>query len=584
MKDLLKKRIHILFSLGEFLNPRKKDIVKIAIGKVLILILGLLGLFVNKFIIDDVILQKKIEWLAWICLGMISIYFLETLTMSAVKHSENKAYNKIAFLIKSKMWRFLVKQSNAFYEAYDIGDLKNRLDNDMLAVEKFLPEQVVYYLFEAITTAAIAVIIIFMNWKLAFFGLGVLPLVFMITSLMAKNVTNAVENYRSIWGEYEEWIVNDIKGWKEVKALNIQKKEQVKFVAYWKKLCIYNFKKWIFWFANTNFIIIKDTFIVNLSIYFVGALLIFNGEITVGGLLVFKGYYEKMMLSLNKVNDLDMKMSNDLPAIQRVVQIIEKTLEKEEGKTKLEDVQGELLLENVFYKYKGKKEYSLYNINLTIKKGQKLAIVGKSGCGKSTLIKLILGLYRPEQGKITIDGLALDRVAKEDIYECIGVVMQDNILFNMTIEENLRLAKPSATMEEIIEACEYSSMIEVINKLPDGFNTIVGESGTKLSGGQKQRLCIARVMLRKPKIIIFDEATSALDYQSEKVINEAIERISKERTVLVVAHRLSSIVSMNQVIVLDKGRIVGNGAHKELLDNNAYYQNLFGVDMELQQA
>lgn len=584
MRVLLKKRMDTLGSLMRFLKPRKKEIVQIFIGKILVVILGLLGLMFNKFIIDDVLLGKQIKLLIWICIGIIGVYLIETLIMVILKNLENKVYYKVTFLVKAKLWRYLVQQQTEFYDEHDVGDLKNRIDNDMQAIESFLPEQIIQYLFESITAIAIVGIIIFMNWKLAVFGLIMLPLVFFVTTIMGKGVTKAVENYRTIWGEYEGWIVSDVRGWKEVKALNIQKKEQIKFVEYWRVLCAYNFRKWIYWFANINFIIIKDTFIINLSIYFIGAILIFNGQITVGSLLVFKIYYEKMMASINKINELDMKFSNDLPAIKRVTEMLGKTFYREEDKIEYKDAKGDIHLENVSYKYKGKDEYSLFDINIDVKEGEKIAVVGRSGCGKSTLIKLLAGLYKSNKGTIKIDGIDMNHIKIEALHNCIGVVMQDNILFNMTIEENLKLAKPSATMNEMIEACENACILEIINKLPSGFNTIIGEGGSKLSGGQRQRLSIARVMLRKPKIIIFDEATSALDYQSEKVINEAIDKLSGDSTVIVIAHRLSSLLSMERVIVLEGGRVVGDGTHKSLLEDNVPYQKLFGSQYELKQT
>ncbi len=580
MIDLFKKRISILRSLKDLLKPRRKNLIIISIGKILILLLGLLMPIFNKLIIDDVLLAKKSGILIWICIGIIVVYVLETLVMILTKSSENKAYQKTLFSIKSKLWHILLRQNNEFYEEYGVGDLKNRLDNDMLAFEKFLPEQVFLYFFELITALAIASIIIFMNFKLAFLGLIILPLTFFITAQMGKSVTKSVEKYRTVWGEYENWLVNDIRGYKEVKALNIQKKEQSKFIWHWKKLCNYNFRKWMVWFANLNFIILRDTFIVNLSLYFIGAILIFNGEITVGSLLVFKVYYEKMMLSINKLSELDMNLSNDLPAIMRVYEMIEKE-EVKESKSEYQINNVTIQFQNVSFKYNSQKKYALQDIQLTVKQGQKLAIVGGSGSGKSTLLKLIVGFYKPSKGEITIDGYPLKAIKRKELYDYIGIVMQENILFNMSIIDNLRLAKPSATMEEIINACECAGMMDVIERLPKGFNTVIGEGGSKLSGGQKQRLCIARVIIRNPKIIIFDEATSALDYQSEKIINETIEKISKEKTVIVIAHRLSSILSMERVVVLENGLIVGDGTHKELINTNKVYKSLFESQYKL---
>ncbi len=218
---------------------------------------------------------------------------------------------------------------------------------------------------------------------------------------------------------------------------------------------------------------------------------------------------------------------------------------------------------------------TLSNINLEIKRGERIAIIGKSGCGKSTLVKLLSCLYSPSEGRLCIDGQELKLVKEEDIHNCIGVVMQESTIFNMSIWENLKLAKPEADREEIEQACEYAGFKEVVAQLEHGYDTIVGEKGSILSGGQRQRLNIARIMLKNPKIIIFDEATSALDYQSEKIINETIERISKGRTVIVIAHRLSSIIKLDRGIVLKDGRIVGDASLDVLWKENEEYKDIF---------
>jgi ABC-type multidrug transport system fused ATPase/permease subunit len=245
---------------------------------------------------------------------------------------------------------------------------------------------------------------------------------------------------------------------------------------------------------------------------------------------------------------------------------------------------GVISLRNVSFAYPQKEDKALEEVNLQIRKGERLAIVRRSGCGKSTLVKMILGLYKLASGRVLLDGSDIMPQAENGLHCRIGAVMQDSMVFNLTIRENLLLAKPRASDEELTKACREAALDEFIAGLPDGLDTLIGEKGIKLSGGQRQRLAIARIMLVKPQIIIFDEATSALDHQTEKAIHRAIDELSKDRTVVIAAHRLSSIIKADRVVIMDQGRIVGEGCHANLKGNHEIYDALFSRQYQLLDA
>ncbi|WFR55645.1 ABC transporter ATP-binding protein [Anaerocolumna sp. AGMB13025] len=575
-----KKLIEIISSIKDLLSARKKDFVFLGIGKTLIILFSLAEPVFKKYLIDDVILNRKLEVLWFICIGMVIVYLLDTLTQIAIKKKENSFYYKITYQVIAKLWNYITRQKTEYYEENDIGELKNRVDNDVIVFEDFIKQQIVGRLVEMGTIAVIVIILTFMNWILTLFGILILPLVFKITVIMGNKVGAATEEYRQAWSGYEKWLVNDLRGWKEVRALNIQKNDQIYFVKHWKTLCKSNFTKWMYWFGNECFIAFKDTFLVNLSIYFVGAIFIFKGFMTVGELLVFKVYYEQLMVSINRLNNYNMIFSRDYPLLKRVVDMLHCAHIKKEKKEPLLCSDYNISFQNMSFRYKNQENNALSNINLEIKGGERLAVIGKSGCGKSTLVKLLSCLYYPSEGRLCIDGQETELVNEKEIHDLIGVVMQDNTIFNLSILDNLKLAKPEADMEEIEQACEYAGFKEVVDQMEQGFNMVVGEKGSILSGGQRQRLNIARIMLKNPKIIIFDEATSALDYQSEQIINETIERISKGRTIIVIAHRLSSILKLDRGIVLKDGRIVGDDTLEALWGNNEEYRDIFQSQYE----
>lgn len=570
---LFKKRLEISGVLYTFLKVSKGSLIVVIIGKAILIGLGLLMPVFNKMLIDEVLLKQQMFYLKWIVIGCIATYCVETLIMYMMRTAENKLYYKTSFLIKDKLWRSQLYTPIDALEKEIVGEQKNRLDNDMLSVENFLVQQMISSFVEAITVLSVIVLLLKMNVALCLFGLVVIPLSFKMTTYFGTKVAKSVENYRVAWGSYEDWISEYLTSWKEVKALHLEKQGGSKFIRYWKVLSRANFEKWMNWFANANFVIVKDTFIVNLSIYFVGAILIFYGKLTVGSLLVFKIYYEKMIASLNKINELDMNLYTYLPGIGRVLEKLKPT--NDLRAKRLETFKGNLKIKNIDYMYEGNQYLSIKNISLTIKQGEHIAIVGPSGCGKSTFIKLLLGIYTPTAGSICVDETPLEQVDLKSYYRHIGIVSQDFRLFNMSIEENLKLVAPKANTIAIEEACKMAHIWEEIKALPEGIQTQIGEGGEKLSVGQRQRLCLARAFLKKPSLLILDEATSALDSESEKAINEVLKQLNKEITVLVIAHRATVVETMSRVIILEQGEVVGDDAPEVLGESHMTYRRIF---------
>lgn len=570
---LFKKRIEISKALYTFIKISKKSLLLVVIGKIALIGMSLLVPVFNKILIDEVLLKQQMFFLKWLVVGYVLVYFIETAIMYIMRRHENKLYYKTSLFIKDRLWRIQLYTPISSLEKQEVGEQKNRLDNDVLCVENFLSEQMINSFVEALTTLCVILLLLKMNSLLCLFGIVVIPISFKMTNYFGTKVAHAVEGYRGAWGSYEGWLSEYLTRWKEVKALNLGPQGSIKFIRHWKVLCKANFNKWLNWFANSNFVIVKDTFLVNLSIYFVGALLIFNGQLTVGSLLVFKVYYEKMIESLNKISALDINLYTQLPGIERVLEMMN-VLPVKTGE-KLKDIQGSIQIKDVSYSYEGSNYVAIKNVSLNIVQGEHLAIVGPSGCGKSTLVKLLLGIYQPDTGMIWINKQPLERLNLRSYYSYVGTVNQDFTLFNMSIVDNLRLAAPQAEEQEMRAACEAAHIWEEIANLPEGIHTKIGEGGEKLSVGQRQRLCLARIILKQPSLIILDEATSALDGESERFINEVLMHLDPKITVIVIAHRLASVEAMRRVVVLEDGKIVGDGTPDELSKYHLTYQRIF---------
>lgn len=295
-------------------------------------------------------------------------------------------------------------------------------------------------------------------------------------------------------------------------------------------------------------------------------------EVSVGVLIMFSEYFAMLFTALDGLNSKRVALRTNAPYYERIFETFSFP-EEDPNKTKVCDLENGITIKDLSFSYTEEKSV-LKHLDLQINKGDYLAIVGKTGCGKTTLIKLLMGLYEANEGEILYDSVNIGQISKHSLYNIIGMVMQDNFLFNMTIRENLLLANENATDEEMTDACKKANIYDFIIGLPNGFETVIGERGVKLSGGQKQRISIAAALLRKPKIIIFDEATSSLDKPSEDVINDAINEIAKDMTVIVITHKPATALRAKKVVVMENGSITAVGTHEQLLNKNNYYTNL----------
>ncbi|AJQ26607.1 ABC transporter ATP-binding protein [Pelosinus fermentans] len=575
MKKLLTENIRIFQEIKPFIKNYERQLIILSINKLLQLPIGIAMLFLFKELIDEVMNRKQLDILRWICIGYILLFFLQTLFLSYQKIVGTKMYNKLIFDIRLKIWNSCIRMPQDSWKSFDKGDLKNRIDSDVNSFSIFLEQQIFENAFAWISIFTYGFILLIICWKLALFSFGIIPMFFLLGNWIAARQKEASEDYRNIWGEYEGWMFNCFQAWKEVKNLSIEKVQTKKFVRYWRKLIKLFYRQCMYMYASMSFDNFKDIFINKISIYFLGGILIYTNELTIGQLLIFTKFYEQMFNNCSTVSNLYIQLGTNLPAMERVLEIMKYNTRYQGIKLDQNNFSSSIEFRNVGFTYSEGQPEILKNINLKIEANERIAIIGKSGSGKSTILKLLLGLHKPQQGEILINGYPIEEINYSSLHRIIGVVMQDNMVFNLTIKDNLLLANPYATDAEIKDACKTAYIDKFITALPNGYLTLIGENGVKLSGGQKQRLGIARALLTNPNVIVFDEATSALDHISEQEITMAIDNIAKKKIIIVIAHRLSSILSADQVIVIDNGTIAGYGHHSELLGKNSAYDVLF---------
>jgi ATP-binding cassette subfamily B protein/subfamily B ATP-binding cassette protein MsbA len=572
MLKVRNERIKLFKRLYPFLKQQKLLYFALGCFKVFFLLFSLAPPLLYMILINDVMVDKKLYMLIWVVAGYVGIYLLQTLATVLNKITYNTLFIKFNLRLKAKILFKYIKMETSDYNGYDVGDLKNRMEGDIGVFEKFLNSHCLDYLYALISALTIAVILLFMNRILALFGFLMAPLSFQFAKVMGKKAGKISNEYRENYGKYESFLHSSLQNWKEVKVNSLERHESQILTRHWDKLSKLFVKNQIFWYINRSFVAFKDFFITKMNLYFIGGLLIINGHMEVAALLIFMNYYEQFFANILSITDLILGLKMDKPSIDRVLKIVDYP---ESNKLEVTQLTDEIKIEDVSFSYPNTDAFVLRNISLTVFPHQHIAIVGKSGCGKTTLSRLMVGLYPPDSGKIYLGGYDIQTIGYDSIGHKIGVVMQESIFFNLTVRENLQLAKKRATKDELDTACKKANIFDFIQELPEKYESVIGEKGIKLSGGQKQRLAIARTILFDPDIIIFDEATSLLDHESEKMILSSIKFLSKNKTVITIAHRLSSVLNSDCVVVMDAGEVIEIGRHEDLKDKNKIYDLLF---------
>lgn len=502
------------------------------------------------------------------CVELVAVYY-----MASIGHIMGA---KIETDMRFDMYKHLQTLSDNFYNETKVGQIMSRMTNDLFDITEFshhCPEE---YFIGFIKICISFVILLNINVPLTLAVYVMIPVMFISTSKFKNSMRRAQKKQRVHVGDLNSSIEDSILGIKVVKSFANEDIELEKFER-----------------DNNKFLSIKELFYksmagfntVNRSIdglmYFIiivfGGYQMMNGRLEPGDMLAYIMYVTTLLATVKRIVEFTEQFQKGMTGIERFNEImsIEAEIVDSPHAIDLTDVRGDIEFKNVSFRYNKKLDYVLENFNLDIKAGKNIALVGPSGGGKTTVCALIPRFYDVSKGGIFVDGKNIKDFSLYSLRNNIGIVQQDVYLFSGTIMENIRYGKPDATEEEIIEAAKLASAYDFIMELEEGFDTYVGERGVKLSGGQKQRISIARVFLKNPPILILDEATSALDNNSEAVIQESLEVLSKGRTTITIAHRLTTIQNADMIVVMTADGIVEKGSHEELMENKAYYYNLY---------
>lgn len=536
---------------------------------------GLVTPLFTQVIIDKVLVHKGVTTLDILAVGLLVINSFEGILGVLRSYLFSHTTNRVDVILGAKLFRHLLGLPLQYFEIRRVGDTVARV-RELENIRQFLTGSTLTVVLDLFFAVVFVITMFFYSVTLSLITLASLPL-FVGLSLVVTPIFRQRLNHRFACGsEVQSYLVESITGIHTVKSLAIEPQLNHKWEGILSNYVKASFKTTILgnMAGNTAQYIQK---LATLAILWFGAHLVMDGTLTVGQLIAFQ------MLS-GRVTDPVLRLANVWQDFQQVRLSIERlgdilNCPREPvfnpSRTQLPQIKGLVSIENLAFRYRHDGPLVLDGISLNIPHGTTVGIVGRSGSGKSTLTKLIQRLYMPERGRILVDGIDLAQVEPAWLRRQIGVVLQENFLFNGSVRDNIAAVDPAAPMERIVQVAQLAGAHDFILELPEGYDTNVGERGTALSGGQRQRIAIARALLVNPRILIFDEATSALDYQSERIIQDNLKQICAGRTVFIIAHRLSTVRDADILVVVEKGHIIEQGSHQQLLKQKGAYYNLY---------
>ena len=486
--------------------------------------------------------------------------------------------NKILYDIRKQLYNHLQALSVRFYANNQVGQVISRVINDVEQTKDFILTGLMNIWLDCITIIIALSIMFFLDVKLTFAAIFIFPFYILTVYFFFGRLRKLTRVRSQALAEVQGFLHERVQGMSVIKSFDIEDNEAKNFDNHNKNFLQRAFQhtRWnAYSFAAINTV----TDLGPIIVIGVGSYLAITGSITVGTLAAFVGYLEQLFGPLRRLVSSFTTLTQSFASMDRVFQLMDEDYDIKNGigAQPIKISKGQIDLKHVSFKYNENEKEVLHDINLTINKGETVAFVGMSGGGKSTLINLIPRFYDVTQGEILIDHHNVKDFLTGSLRNQIGLVQQDNILFSDTVKENILLGRPDATDDEVVEAAKMANAHDFISNLPNGYDTEVGERGVKLSGGQKQRLSIARIFLNNPPVLILDEATSALDLESEAIIQEALDVLSKDRTTLIVAHRLSTITHADRIVVMENGRIVETGTHQQLINKRGAYEHLYSI-------
>ena len=570
----LSRRFDVTWFLGA-IHKYRHMLGEVMVASFFLQIFALVSPLFFQVVIDKVLVHRSLSTLDVLVIGLVAISIFETVLGVLRTYLFSRTTNRIDVELGARLFRHLLALPIAYFQARRVGDSVARV-RELENIRNFLTSSALTLVIDLLFTFVFLAVMFFYSPLLTWIVLGAFPLYIAISAGATPLFRRRLDEKFQRGAENQAFLVESVTGVETLKAMAVEPQMQRRWEEQLAGYVAASFRVISLGNTASQTVQLVNKLVIAGTLYF-GAQLVIDGNLSVGELVAFNMLAGRVSAPVLRLAQIWQDFHQARLSIARLGDILNTAPEPtfNPARAALPPIRGDVTLEHVTFRYRVDGAEVLHDVSFSVPAGQVVGIVGPSGSGKSTLAKLVQRLYVPESGRVLIDGADLSMVDIAWLRRQIGVVLQENVLFNRSVRDNIALAEPAMSMERIIAAAALAGAHDFILELPEGYDTIIGERGSSLSGGQRQRIAIARALVSNPRILIFDEATSALDYESERVIQENMQRIAKGRTVFIIAHRLSTVRTTDRIMTIERGRLVEDGSHDELIRTGGRYASVY---------
>lgn len=566
------------------LHKYRRLFSEVLVASFFLQLFGLVTPLFFQVVTDKVLAHRGYTTLDVLIVGFMAVSIFETVLGALRTHVFAHTTNRIDVELGARLFRHLVALPISYFQARRTGDSVARV-RELENIRNFLTGSALTLVIDLFFTFVFLAVMFYYSPLLTWIVLASFPFYIALSAGVTPIFRRRIEEKFERGAENQAFLVESVNGIETLKAMAIEPQMQRRWEEQLSGYVSSSFRVLTLGNWTSQSVQFISKMVTGLTLYF-GAHLVIGGNLTIGELIAFNMLAGRVAQPVLRLAQIWQDFHQARVSIARLGDILNTAPEPmfNPARAALPAIRGELVFEHIIFRYRLDGPEVLHDVSLQVPAGQVVGIVGASGSGKSTLTKLVQRLYVPETGRVLIDGVDLSMVDVAWLRRQVGVVLQENVLFNRSIRDNIALADPAIAMERVVNAAKLAGAHDFILELPEGYDTMVGERGASLSGGQRQRVAIARALVGNPRILIFDEATSALDYESERVIQESMRSIVRGRTVLIIAHRLSTVRNADRILTLERGRLIEDGSHEELIHKGGRYANLHRIQAGLHEV